>query len=177
MSFSHILPRRPWQLFLALVLSFALPACVQQVRLISDYDESIDQGVTSIQKKVEVILTKIERWRTDPSKAYVAQDYTAIREDLDLLITRAQAAEKSDLTTKQLYTLGYALVENPPVAPPELGLGPPQPQLSLEARNRYKEALTAADIQDLRKLIDADFRAILKLELAKKRGTDVSKGQ
>lgn len=160
-----------WAKFLLswIVITVFLAGCTQ-IKLVSDYDENIDQGVTDIQKKVETILTKIERSASDPSSSYVASDYSSIKEDLNVLITRAESTDNNELTTKQLYTLGYALLENPTIAPENLKIRPPIKNLSLEKRHQLKEPFQAEDIRDLRSLIGVNFRAILKFELAKKRG-------
>jgi hypothetical protein len=154
---------------LAIILSLA--AC-SDIRLISDYDPQIDQGVSNLQKKVESILTKIDRSdrsRSNPSTVYSAADYDQIREDLNVLRTRAESEPQNQLTVKQLYRLGYALLDNPPTSPTV-----PLPQeakgQSLEARNRSSAPLGTEDVESLRSLLEADFRNILRLELAKKRG-------
>lgn len=160
-----------WTSFLLswIVIATFLAGCTQ-IKLISDYDENIDIGITNIQKKVEAILTKIEKSASNPSSTYVASDYSSIKEDLNVLITRAESTDKNELTTKQLYTLGYALLENPTIAPENLKMKPPIKNLSLEKRHQLKEPFQAEDIRDLRSLIGVNFRAILKFELDKKRG-------
>lgn len=154
----------PW----LLIVTF-LSGC-SQIKLVSDYDERIDQGVTDIQKKVEAILTKIERSASDPSSTYAASDYSSIKEELNVLITRAESMDKNELTVKQLYTLGYALLESPPIAPESLKIKPPIKDGSLEKRHQLKEPFKPEDMRDLRSLIGVNFRSILKFELAKKRG-------
>lgn len=160
------------KLLLSWMLVMAFASGCMQVKFVSDYDEQMDQGVTNIQKQVETILTRIEKSAANPAASYVASDYSKIREELDVLLTRAKATDHNELTIKQLYTLGYALLGNPPLAPDGLKLSPPMPEQSLEKRNQGKEPLGAADMRDLRDLLDLDFRATLKLELAKKRGAD-----
>lgn len=160
----------PWML-----VTVFMSGCIQ-VKLVSDYDEQIDRGVTNIQKQVEAILTKIEKSAADPSAGFVASDYSTIKEELGVLLTRAKATDHNELTIKQLYTLGYALLGNPPLAPENFKLKPPTIEQSLEKRNQRKDPLSAGDIRDLRDLLDVNFRAILKFELAKKRGINTNSG-
>ena len=151
-------------LFWLPLLSGCLP-----VKLIGDYDEKIDQGVSGLQKKVEVVLSKIERSAKNPSASFSESDYAELKQDLNVLITRASSWDKNELTVKQLYTLGYALLDKPSLAPEDLKLPAPIKDQSLEKRHQSKEAFGVEDIRDLRDILTVNFRAILKLELAKKR--------
>lgn len=155
--------------------AICLAGCVP-LKLVSDYDEKIDQGVTEVQKKVEAILTKIEGSADNPSATYKPGDYSAIKEDLNVLITRAAASEKNEITVKQLYTLGFALLEAAPQPPDDLNLTQPKGG-SLQQRNRMKEPFGPQDMRDLRALLGVSFRAILKFELAKKRGDSAGAGK
>ncbi len=160
---------RSVSLVTALAVVLLLAGCT--VKLVSDYDEQIDQGVTALQRKTEAILSKMENSLEDPSKTYVASDYDDIKASLNLLRVRAQSMEKDDLTVNQLYLLGYALLDNPPQpASPSEGPAHPADLESLQSRQRKKEALSPEDMRDLRSLLEVSYRAILRLELAKKRG-------
>jgi hypothetical protein len=154
-------------------LALALVAC-GPIKLVSDYDEKLDQGVTDIQKKVESALTKIERSPKNPSATYVAADYEAIKEDLNVLITRADSADKNEITVKQLYTLSYALLQNPSIAPGQLNLPRSPAEMSLQARHSQSNGFGSEDLRDLRTILGVNFRSILKFELAKKRGSGES---
>lgn len=156
----------------ALGLLLILASCA--VKLIADYDEKLDIGVTEIQRKVEKILTKIQKSASDPSKAYDVADYDAIREDLDVLRTRASSVDKNHLTIAALYRVGYALLQDPPT--PD-GSDPRLPALpaaargnSLQERNQSRGRLAAEDLSELRRILDSLFQSVLRLELAKKRG-------
>ena len=157
-----------------LVLSFVLSlAACAGIDLISDSDEKIDQGVTELHKKTEKILTRFEESLDNPAKTYRAAEYAEIKEDLGVLITRAKSWDKNELTVRQLYTLGFALLRSPPIPPEELKLRRPSPENSLEGRHRNKDSMTREDLQDLRTILDTNFQAVLKLELAKKRVTQI----
>ena len=82
--------------------------------------------------------------------------------------------EKNEITVKQLYTLGYSLLESPPVASDDLNVPKSSPDYSVEARHKQAEPLDAEVMSSLRKTLGVSFRAVLKLELAKKRGTSQS---
>lgn len=158
------------------LLALVLAAC-GPIKLASDYDEKLDQGVTDVQKKVEGLLTKIERSTKNPSMSYVASDYSAIKEDLNVLITRAEATPKNEVTVKQLYTLGQALLDSPPSAPEELKLPVAPPGNSLQKRHSLAIELKSDDVTELRTILRVNFRAILKEELAKKRGDAADSGK
>ena len=162
------MPKR-LSLWLVVAAALLLAGC-PSIKLISDYDEKLDQGVSELQKKVEKILSKIESSPQDPKKTYAEADYAEIKQDLSVLITRASSWDKNDLTVKQLYNLGYALLADPLVAPEDLKLAAPDREQSLQGRHNKSEAFKPQDLVDLRGILNVDFQAILKLELAKKRG-------
>lgn len=169
-----------WMSFLVLAIS----GC-GTVRLVAGYDEAIEKGVSDLQKKVEAILTKIERQPSKPSSTYDSKDYEKLREDLNVLRTRAAAWDKNEVTVKMLYELGYQLLENPsiPITEKEAAdkkldqivaekSGIPMPidkHFSLEKRHKMSEPLESADIRDLRAILEIHFRSLLKFETLKKR--------
>lgn len=169
-----------WMSFLVLAIS----GC-GTVRLVAGYDEAFEKGVTDLQKKVEAILTKIERQPSKPSSTYDSKDYENLREDLNVLRTRAAAWDKNEVTVKMLYELGYQLLENPsiPITEKEAARkkldqvvaeksGIPIPtdnHFSLERRHKMSEQLGAEDIRDLRAILEIHFRTLLKFENLKKR--------
>lgn len=171
-------------LWLSLMI-LTIPGC-GTVRLVAGYDEEIENGITVVQKKVEAILTKIERSHPDPSVSYDAKDYEELREDLNVLRTRAAAWDKNEVTIKMLYELGYQLLENPPTPLSETeatdknldqivaeNSGVPMPTeryFSLEKRHKMKTPLETEDIRDLRAILEVHFRSLLRFEILKKRG-------
>lgn len=157
--------RWAWCVLLALVLAACGP-----IKLISDYDEKLDQGVSDIQRKVESILTKIERSQANPSLTYAMSDYTPIKEELNVLLLRAKSTDHNQITVNQLYTLGYSLLESPALAPDELRLAPPIAGASLQTRHSQSASLTSEDSANLRIILNNNFRSIIKFEIAKKRG-------
>lgn len=170
-----MLNSRKWRAGVA-VLTIWLTACMP-IKLVSDYDEKMDQGVTEVQKKVEAILTKIDGSKGNPSSTYKASDYSAINEDLNVLITRAASSEKNELTSKQLHTLGFSLLQSPPIPPAGLNVPQIKEGQSLQQRHQLATPFSTDDIRDLRALLGVSFRAILKFELAKKRGDAAGAGK
>lgn len=170
-------------LWLSLII-LAIAGC-GTVRLVAGYDEEIEKGVTELQKQVEAILTKIERKPSNPSSSYDAKDYEKLREDLNVLRTRAAAWDKNELTVKMLYELGYQLLENPPTPITEEeatdkkldqivaeNSGVPMPTekyFSLEKRHKMADPLSTEDIRDLRTILEIHFRSLLRFEVLKKR--------
>lgn len=146
-----MLNSRKWRAGIA-VLTIWLTACMP-VKLVSDYDEKLDQGVTEVQKKVEAILTKIEGSKGNPSSTYKASDYSAINEDLNVLITRAASSDKNELTSKQLHTLGFSLLQSPPIPPEDLKVPQIKEGQSLQQRHQSATPFSADDIRDLRALL------------------------
>jgi hypothetical protein len=182
--------------FFALAIAFTLAGCAS-VKFVADYDEKIEQGVTEIQRKVETILGKIDRSKAKPSASYDAKDYQSIKEDLNVLRTRAASGEKNDITLRMLYVLGYALLEDPAVpfvagdlaaasakagglnlalltdnAPP-----PPANRFSLERRHKLPDPTDDETLRDIRALLELHFRSLLSFELAKKRSKDGTAAQ
>ncbi len=139
---------------LCLVLVLLLSGCVS-VRLISDYDEQIDASITAFQKEMETFLTSLER-NAGKDKAKYENNivfYDEAKVDLSAVRVRAAAIPKNDITIKMvdklldsLLTLEKLHSEGP------LGMIPIQ------------------EIYPLRSAFNTSCTAILKLELAKKRG-------
>jgi len=144
--------RRAWMLGLLVLLASA-SAC--KVKLISDYDEVIDHSATELQKRVEGFVHNMEGAAGTPNGTYNANKafYDDVRTDISALRVRAMAVSNNSLTLqeidgieknieklRQLHDMGGANGLRPAVAEP---------------------ALSALNVQ---------FVALLKLELAKKRG-------
>jgi hypothetical protein len=133
-----------------LLLALALAGCVS-VKLIADYDEQIDQGVTALQKKSTALLLRLERTVGSAEGDYTnyIPAYDEIKVDLSSLQVRADALALNQLTAGQLSLLrdSYQLIED---------------------RHRTN-GLRPLIVQETRKAIDRQFAAILKLEVAKKR--------
>lgn len=172
-----------WQL-IPLVLLLLLSGC-GTIRLVANYDENLDKGLTDLQKKVEVILTKIERNPSNPSSTYEPKDYEQLRENLNVLRTRAAAWDKNEVTVRMLYELGYQLLENPsrPITEDEAKKKkldqivvensavpiPTEAYFSLEKRQKMTDPFTLEDISDTRAILEVHFRRLIGFETLKKR--------
>lgn len=137
---------RPLFLLIALVLC----GCVS-VKLIADYDQKIDDGVTALQKKSEAFLVRLERVAGSPEGNYTnfISTYDDIKVDLSSLQVRADAVALNRLTGEQLSLLRDSFEK-------------------IEERHRTN-GLRPLIVQESRKALDRQFTAILKLEVAKKR--------
>jgi hypothetical protein len=148
MSNAFTLQRR-LTVFVAVVLIAAV-ACTS-VRLIGDYDEQLDKGITRFHRNMEAHLTALERQIGTEKAEY--ENYGAFYQDarveLSSIRVRAAAHPKNDLTLEQV----DLLIENLD---------------NLETMHR--EGINANDIPPVRNAFNIGTTAILKLEFAKKRG-------
>ncbi|HSW14640.1 MAG TPA: hypothetical protein VLI06_17480 [Solimonas sp.] len=147
--------------FQARVLSALLALCVlsgcASVKFIADYDEQIDTGTTALQKDFETFLVKLESSaKSDDGKVegYGSNKpfYSAAKVSISGLRLRADAVERNSLTVRMFDKLRKNLDR-------------------MEKMHSSTEGLTPREIREsLRGAFNAQFTAILTLELAKKRG-------
>jgi len=133
-----------------LFIIFLVTGCAG-VRLISEYDRETDVAVTSFHRKIEGFLISLKR-NIGKEKARYEKNtafYDGIKVDLSAIRVRAAAIPKNEITIQQI----DLLIENVD---------------RLEAI--HKLGLTCEDIPPLRTAFNEICTAILKLELAKKRG-------
>ncbi len=138
---------------LPLALALATAGCT--IKLISDYDETTDRAVTQLQRKVDGFLVDIQRKAGTPEAEYAknAKFYDETRVDVDAIRVRAQAMPKNDITVQQINLVQNSLDNLEKLH--KLGFSSPE------------------EIAPLRTAFDTSFTAILKLELAKKRGEKI----
>lgn len=142
---------------LLLIMLFAFGGCT--IKLISPYDETLDQGITALQKSTESYLIGLESIDTFPACSYKEnmQFFLDAKVELSSIKVRASAMPKNNLTVKQLDLLADSLD-------------------SLEALQKIKDkksaCLSKQEIKPLRDAFNISYTAILKLELAKKRGEE-----
>ncbi len=140
---------------ITLLVIMILTGCTS-IRIIADYDEQTDISITAFQKKMETFLISLERnaerneAKYENNKLY----YDEFRIDLSAIRVRAAAIPRNEITIKQI----DLLVEN---------------VSNLE--KLHKLGITVDDIAPLRTAFNASCTAILKLELAKKRGESPTK--
>jgi len=133
-----------------LALAFAMSGC--SIKLISTYDETTDKTVTALQKKTEAHLVALETIEGLPECKYEKHKlfYDEAKVDVSAISVRAAAIPKNEITTEQTVLLSSSL-EN------------------LEKLHKIA-CLTKDQIKPLRTSFNSSFTAILKLELAKRRG-------
>lgn len=138
-----------------LSLNLILSAAGCTIKLISDYDETTDKAVTQLQRKVDSFLVDMQRKAGTPGAEYDknAQFYDQARVDVDAIRVRAQAMPKNDITVQQINLVQDSLDKLEKLH--KLGFSSPE------------------EIAPLRSAFDISFTAILKLELAKKRGEKI----
>ncbi|MBI4634082.1 MAG: hypothetical protein HY742_09360 [Deltaproteobacteria bacterium] len=139
----------------SLLLVVALAGCAS-IRLIADYDEQIDKSVSELQRKCETFLTGLERNVGKPEAGHDTNTkfYDEAKVDLSAIRVRAAAISKNEITLKQLDLLADSLDK---------------------LEQLHKGGLRREQIKPLRSAFNASFTAILKLELAKKRGESPDK--
>lgn len=139
--------------FITTVLIFAVTGC--SVKFVADYDEVTDKSVTELQREVEGFLVDIQRKVGTDRAAYSnhSEFYDEVRVDLSAISVRAAAREKNEITIEQLDLI----------------------QKNLDNLEKLHELgfSSAEEIEPLRKAFNASFTAILKFELAKKRGEKI----
>lgn len=131
------------------VAAAALSSCT--VRLIGDYDATLDQGVSDLQQKAEVYLAKLKSTPTTPYDPTVYDDLNA---RLAVLKSRAASLPKYGIIGKQLAELQTQVDTFQ-----KLDQSSPRP-------------LAAIVVTGGESSIAVTVESILKLELAMKRGDD-----
>jgi hypothetical protein len=119
------------------------------VTLISQYDEQIDKSATALQLEMDAFLTGLEA-APQPTFAEKQPFYTDYQVKLRSVLLRAQSHPKNDLTVRQIELMTKNLAE-------------------LQAAHRAGP-LDPAAVATTRSLFNLGWQAIIKLELAKKRG-------
>ena len=134
------------------VIAIALAATGCSVKLVADYDEITDQAVTSLQRQVDRFFLQIERNIGMPEAEYsnFIDFYDDVRVDIGTIRVRAAARPRNEITVRQIDLL-EANVDN------------------LERLHKLGFS-TAEELEPLKTAFHQGFRAILTLELAKKRG-------
>jgi PBP1b-binding outer membrane lipoprotein LpoB len=136
----------------AFVIAAALALSGCTVTLLSSYDETTDKNVTALQKKTEAHFVSLESSVNPPDCDYAKHQafYDEAKVDVSAIEVRAAAIPKNDITTKQSKLLKDSLE-------------------SLEELHK-SGCISKEQIAPLREQFNSSFTAILKLELAKRRG-------
>ena len=136
-----------------IILPLALVGC--SVKFISDYDEVTDRSVIELQKRVETFLVKMEGVAGTSAGEYANNRafYDETKVALSGMRVRAAAIPKNELTM-QAVALIEENIEN----------------LRQLHERRGEKGLSKLLVEPIRTALNTQFTAIMKLELAKKRG-------
>ena len=140
-------------LMLALGAAALTPAACVTVKLVGDYDQQIDRSATRLQKRMDTFLTKVENLPSgDPDRRYAPNTkfYLGYGVDLRALETRATSLQKQSITVQQVQLMESSLEQ-------------------LRSTHATQDDLSAAALDEYRKLFNTAWTAILTFELAKRR--------
>lgn len=141
-----------YNFFTGLFLAVLLGSSACTVKLISSYDEATDKAVTNLQRKVETFLVDLGSEQGSPKCAYDNHKafYGDVKVDVSAIRVRAAAIRQNELTVEQLRLLDDSLNK---------------------LERLHKIGCPSTDqLNALRTAFNSSFTAILRLELAKKRG-------
>jgi hypothetical protein len=132
--------------FLSAVCFLALLAGCQ---LQAPYDPIVDQQTSQLQQDTDTLLAEIGRGIGTPGATYsfYEQSYDTLKAHIVALKTRAEIEPKNDQTVQEITLL--------------------QSNVDLLIQI-HQNGISAYDLQPIQDSMDRIFRAILKLELAKK---------
>jgi len=141
------------RLFLAILTLFACVACT--VRFVSEYDDVVDHSTTELQKRVETFVRNMETEAGTPEGEYENNKkvYDELLADVNAIKVRASAATKNDITVEQIELVGKNIED--------------LKKLHVHGGNT---GLRASVADPALVLLNVEFTAIIKFELAKKRG-------
>ncbi|WP_143039940.1 hypothetical protein [Rheinheimera pacifica] len=133
-----------------LALLLLLSGCT--VKLISSYDEKTDNAVTALQKDVTLFFITVQSQAGLPECNYSNHIgfYQQAKVDLSAIAVRSKAIAANEITVEQVELLQDSLT-------------------ALEQLHQLG-CFTPSQVDNLRTSFDSSITAILKLELAKKRG-------
>lgn len=142
--------------FMLLMLVFVLAISGCPITLVSSYDEQTDANVTALEKKFDAYFLKLEG-ASFPECSFTTNKtfYDDINVQLNSMQVRAKLIPKNDITLKQLDALSKAISD-----------------LENEQKKRESKSscLPAEIITTDQDTFNSIWIAILKFELAKKRG-------
>ena len=141
-----------FKIVLLILVSVSMIQTGCTVKLISNYDESMDNAVTDLHKKIESFFLTLEFQLELPECEYKhhTEFYKDAKVSVSTILVRAQAIPDNDITIRQI----VLLKEN----------------IELLEKLHKLGCLKKEQIEPLRISFNSGFTAILKLELAKKRG-------
>ncbi len=153
----------------AIILASAASLSACTVTLVSSYDEQTDKSATALQQKGDTFYqTLINATPPDCLYARTKRFYNQIQIDLGVMKTRADAIDMNSFTSSQITNIQqiFKLEEQIQQSHVKDAAAEDKPETCID-----KDA-AAAD----QAAFDQAIEAVLKLELAKKRGDSISSG-
>ena len=140
----------PYPLIVALLGLTAVWGCT--IQLVSNYDERTDQAVTALQKKIETFFVTVDSQVGLPECTYErhVSFYQDVKVDISAIQMRVNAIPQNEITSEQVGLLESSLD-------------------NLESLHKLG-CLSGNQVENLQSSFNSLLTAILKLELAKKRG-------
>lgn len=154
-------PRRTGALHRSLFMVLAVAALAGcTIRLVSSYDEETDRSVMALQRKIETFLVKLEELEGSPECGYDHQKlfYPSAKVEISALHVRTAALSDNGIPAEPVELLSKSLGSLEQLHKLKLKRGP------------GKNCLSKEEIAPLRENFNAGFIALVRLELAKKRG-------
>jgi len=147
----------PFRLLLIIWLSLLASGCT--VKLIASYDKTTDDAVTALHRKVSTFLIDVESklGTADSEYGNFSEIYKELRVDISAIELRVNAMPKNSITQSQIRTLKQSISDLEQLH--QTGF----------ANNLLGQQAVLAQAQDD---FDRSLAAILKLELAKRRGAE-----
>lgn len=145
-------------MWVLLILSLAVSGCTN-IRLIADYDETTDKAVTELQRKISTFLIDVESklGTSEAGHDKYAETYKELRVDIGAIELRVNALPKNKITQDQVESLKANII-------------------LLESLHKTGFANGIDNQKTILSSVQKDFdvalAAILKLELAKRRGDE-----
>ncbi len=128
------------------------------IRLVGDYDQQIDEGVTALQRQTETFLVKLESVGGNRVAPYESNQafYGEAKVAISSLRVRADATERNSLTVQMLDKLqnNFNRLEND-----------------------HRHGIAKQELSLYRGGFNSQFTAILTFELAKRRGEQPDPGK
>ncbi len=140
------------------VLCLLLASSGCTVKLIANYDESTDRAVTTLQRKLATFFVDVESKLGTPDEAHenYIDTYKELRVDISAIKLRVSALPKNKITEDQIEALENNMTLLETLHQTGFAIG------NIEAKKQV--------LMDTQKSFDTSLAAILRLELAKKRG-------
>ncbi len=127
------------------------------VHFVSDYDQVTDETATALQTKVDTFLLKMQAAAGTPEGDY--NHNKAFYDDMDgalqALLSRAEAIPQNDFTVEQVAALQRSMMD-----------------LRKLHEERGSKGLTGTFVGPAKSALDINFKAIIALEGAKRRGKE-----